>query len=155
MSLFNKKRDQSKKFTELTADASDEKKRQGELDLLKPEPLENYEGEVPKHKSDLERRTILMVFKDESQIELVKKIFDVRGAEITNKFYVTDISILETLARVADEVAQERVKQELKQLDDHIEEEVQKRVNAFHEEQAKAQKPIDPEELKPKRRTLE
>lgn len=128
MSFLKKKRDMSKRFTGLTDGATEEEKREGEQNLLKPEPIIPYTGEVPLYRSELDGRSALIVFKDGDQRDLVGEIFAMRTSEGKKDTYITDISLLDTLAKVVKKLVDAKMKEEVKKLDEYVEAEVHKRV---------------------------
>ncbi len=98
MSIFDKQQNKVKKFAKVTKGKKKKDIRKAEEALLKPEHLETYDGEEPKHRSELASRTALIVFKDKHQQELIGEIFAVRTS-IQGATYITDISLLETIAQ--------------------------------------------------------
>ncbi|RLG72158.1 MAG: hypothetical protein DRO23_10880 [Thermoprotei archaeon] len=103
MSFFDKqKKSKSKKFEKATEGMTKEEIREAELCLLKPEPIPPYDGEQPKHKSELSSRTALIVFKDKAQQDLIGEIFHIRTS-INGTTYITDISLLENIAKMVKE----------------------------------------------------
>lgn len=97
MSIFNKKVQRTNKFESMEF-PSDVEKRDAEEQLLKPESIEPYTGELPKHSSELESRTALIVFRDKQQMDLIGKLFNIRES-CAGKTYITNIELLETIAR--------------------------------------------------------
>ena len=101
MSIFNKKVQRTNKFESMEF-PSDVEKRDAEEKLLKPETIEPYTGELPKHTSELEARTALIVFRDKQQMDLIGTIFNIRES-CAGKAYITNIELLESIAQeVAD-----------------------------------------------------
>lgn len=98
MSVFSKKRNRLDKFNQVVEGKSEEEKREAEEALLQPEPLPDYTGEQPAHRNDLEARTVLIVFRTKAQMDLVGEVFSIRTS-VANKSYITDISLLEYIAR--------------------------------------------------------
>lgn len=98
MSVFSKKRDRADKFQKATKGKSESEKREAEEALLQPEPLPEYQGELPVHKNDLDARTVLIVFRNKAQMDLVGEIFSIRTS-VANKSYITDISLLEYISK--------------------------------------------------------
>jgi len=100
MSIFNKKPDKQRMFNRVSASTGMtlEESRETEMALLKPEPLPVYTGELPKHLNELAARTVLIVFRDNVQMELVGKLMSIRHS-CNGSAYITDISMLEHLAR--------------------------------------------------------
>ncbi len=102
MSVFDKKIDRVEHFTKTTEGATEEEKRDAEEHLLQPEPMLEYGGPSPKHRTELESRSALIVFRNQAQQELIGHILSVRES-IGGTIYITDISVLEVLAKkVAD-----------------------------------------------------
>lgn len=102
MSVFDNKRDKIKQFTKNTEGKAPSEVRDAEESLLKPEPVPKYTGELPKHVSELDSRTALIVFRNESQEELIGQLFSIRES-VTHTKYITDISLLEGIARQVKE----------------------------------------------------
>jgi hypothetical protein len=101
VSIFNKKVQRTNKFESMEF-PSDVEKRDAEEQLLKPASIEPYTGELPKHSSELESRTALIVFRDKQQMDLIGKLFNIRES-CAGKAYITNIELLETIAQeVAD-----------------------------------------------------
>ena len=103
MSIFNKKVQRTNKFESMEF-PSDVEKRDAEEQLLKPESIEPYTGELPKHSSELESRTALIVFRDKQQMDLIGKLFNIRES-CAGKSYITNIELLETIARAVQKGA--------------------------------------------------
>lgn len=99
MSIFKKtKIDRQKKFEEQVKGVSEKEKRDAESALLKPESIQPYTNELPKHKNELASRTVLIVFRDKRQMDLVGELFSIR--ESCNKeAYITNIQLLEYIAQ--------------------------------------------------------
>ena len=97
MSIFNKKVQRTNKFESMEF-PSDVEKREAEEKLLKPENIEPYTGELPKHTSELEARTALIVFRDKQQMDLIGKLFNIRES-CAGKGYITNIELLEYFAK--------------------------------------------------------
>lgn len=97
MSIFNKKRDKAKQFSEVTKGKSKKEKRKAEAQLLKPEPLPVYNGPTPKYKNELESRTCLIVFRNKAQQDLIGNLFSVRES-VSGTIYITNIALLEDIA---------------------------------------------------------
>jgi len=98
MSIFDKKVKRDEKFCSMQFD-SEEAKRDAEEQLLKPENIESYSGELPKYSNELESRTALIVFRDKAQMELIGEIFSIRES-CNGKTYITNIQLLEGLAKL-------------------------------------------------------
>lgn len=97
MSIFNKRSNKVQQFNRVTKDATNEEKRLAEEALLKPENVEPYAGELPVFSNELESRTVLIVFRDKAQMDLVGNLFSIRHS-CTGKSYITCIDLLEHLA---------------------------------------------------------
>ena len=97
VSIFNKKVQRTNKFESMEF-PSDVEKRDAEEKLLKPENIEPYTGELPKHTSELEARTALIVFRDKQQMDLIGKLFNIRES-CAGKGYITNIELLEFFAK--------------------------------------------------------
>ena len=97
MSIFNKKVQRTNKFESMEF-PSDVEKRDAEEHLLKPASIEPYTGELPKHSSELESRTALIVFRDKQQMDLIGKLFNIRES-CAGKGYITNIELLEHFAK--------------------------------------------------------
>ena len=98
MSVFSTKQDKVKKFEAITEGATKEKKREVEERLLVPEPLPMYDGPEPDHKSELDSRTALIVFRNKAQMDTIGKLFSIRTS-VNKVSYITDISLLEEIAK--------------------------------------------------------
>ena len=101
MSIFNRKVQRTNKFESMEF-KSDVEKRDAEEQLLKPESIEPYTGELPKHTSELEARTALIVFRDKQQMDLIGSLFNIRES-CAGKGYITNIELLETIANEVKE----------------------------------------------------
>jgi hypothetical protein len=99
MSIFDKKIDRVQKFEKVSEGKTEEEKRDLEEILLKPEPLPIYDGPQPEHKSELESRTALIVFRNKHQMDLIGELFQIRTS-IGKVSYITDISLLEGIAKM-------------------------------------------------------
>lgn len=99
MSIFDKKIDRVQKFEKVSEGKTEEEKRELEEALLKPEPLAIYDGPQPEHKSELESRTALIVFRNKHQMDLIGELFQIRTS-IGKVSYITDISLLEGIAKM-------------------------------------------------------
>ena len=98
MGLFDTKRDKVKQFEEVTKGRTKEDKRKAEGSLLKPERLPNYDGDKPKHKSELHSRTALIVFNSKEQQKLIGEIFHIKTS-VQGVTYITDVSLLGAIAK--------------------------------------------------------
>jgi hypothetical protein len=58
--------------------ATEEEKRELEMQLLKPQKIPKYIGKPPDPKSAIEKRTIKLILPDFKTFELLKKHFNVR-----------------------------------------------------------------------------
>lgn len=99
MSIFDKRANKQDRFAKAADGKSDEEKREIEETLFKPEELPQYAGELPEYKNALEARTVLIVFRDKAQMELIGEIFSIRKSKTSGDRYITDISMLEHIAR--------------------------------------------------------
>ena len=98
MSIFSQKRiDRGSKFEKMEF-PNETSKRDAEEQLLKPESIEPYAGELPKHTSELESRTALIVFRDKQQMDLIGSLFNIRES-CAGKTYITNIELLESIAQ--------------------------------------------------------
>jgi len=98
MSFFDNRSDKAKNFSKVTKGKSKNEIRKAEEALLKPEPLEIYKGEKTKHRSELASRKAIIVFKDKKQQKLINELMSVRES-VNGEVYITDISMLENLAK--------------------------------------------------------
>lgn len=87
------------RFEKLAAKGTEKEKRALELALLQPNGLKKFHKNftLPPNRSELEERSVLMVFRDMAEIELMRNIFSIRQS--TQQLYITDISLLLTIAR--------------------------------------------------------
>jgi len=99
MSIFDNRQDKQKRLAEATKGKTNAEKRSIEETLLKPEELPIYTGELPEHRNDLDARTVLIVFRDEAQMQLVGELLSIRKSKTSGGLYITDISMLEKIAR--------------------------------------------------------
>lgn len=97
MSLFNK--NIQGQFEKATKDKSESEKREIEMQLLKPEPIPPYGGEKPLYTNELDARTVVIVFRDYNQMELIGEMFSIRRSGKDGQAYITDIGLLEHIAR--------------------------------------------------------
>lgn len=101
MSIFKKHSAGSrvKRAEKLKKGKTNEEAREIEQQLLRPAELPKYAGPTPKHRSEIESRTVLIVFKNKAQQDLIGGLFDIRTSKVTGESYITDISLLDTIAR--------------------------------------------------------
>ena len=102
MSIFNKHRSKVQKFEDAIEGMSKEEVRDAEKHLLRPEDIPTYDGNKPKHRSSLASRMCLIVFKNKAQQDLIGEIFSIRES-VNNEIYITDISLLEGIAKMVKE----------------------------------------------------
>ena len=98
MGFFDKPNNKVEQFEKVAKGKSKEEVRIVEEHLLKPEVLSKYSGKKPKYRSELASRTALIVFKNKAQQDLIGEIFSIRES-VNSEIYVTDISLLEIIAR--------------------------------------------------------
>jgi len=99
MSFFDKHASsQVEQFEEVVKGKTKEEVRDAEMHLLKPGNIASYDDKVPKHRSELASRTALIVFTNKAQQELIGTLFQIRTS-VNNETYITDISLLEAMAR--------------------------------------------------------
>jgi len=98
-SIFDSKPDKVKQFQASSKGVTEVVKREIETQLLKPENIVKYTGEEPKHKSDLSARTVLIVFRNTTQMELIGNLFEIRESKVNHDTYITNIQLLETIAQ--------------------------------------------------------
>jgi hypothetical protein len=97
MSFFKGVKTKVERFSEVAGNLPDSERRKAEEAHLKPAPIEPYDGPQPRHKSELESRTALIVFRDKQQQELIGELFSIRES-VKGETYITDISLLEYIA---------------------------------------------------------
>lgn len=98
MGFFDKPKNKLKNFEKVTEGMTKEEIRSAEEHLLKPAPISKYSGEKPTGRSELSKRTALIVFKDKEQQDLISELFSIKES-INNEIYITDISLLEAIAK--------------------------------------------------------
>jgi len=99
MGVFDTNIDRSSVFGKATEGAAEEDKRHAEERLLKPKPVEPYQGELPEYKSEIESRVAIIVFNSMQQKELIGELFSIRKSQITHETYITDIGLLGYFAK--------------------------------------------------------
>ncbi len=97
MSVFTTKKNKVENFAQVCKGKTKKEIRIAEEHLLMPENLPKHTGEAPKHRSELHSRTALIVFKNKYQKDLIGELLSIRTS-VNNHTYITDISLLESLA---------------------------------------------------------
>lgn len=101
MSLIKRNRDRAGRFENLAEGKTEKEKRKLETQLLKPEPVPQYTGDMPENYG-IDALTVSIVFSNEKVKALAEKFLKISFSKVKRQQYITDITLLVDMLKQMD-----------------------------------------------------
>ena len=101
MSLINRNTNRVRRFEKQSKGMNNKEKRQLETQLLRPEPVPTYTGDLPENYG-IDALTVSIVFPNNKIKALAEKFLKISFSKVKKQQYITDISMLIKLFELMD-----------------------------------------------------